>query len=429
MDRSRQGGYIDAMALASERHDRPYAASDPAYNGRFLTGVLTTGIYCLPSCRARKPKPENVRFFDNQEAAVEAGLRPCKRCRPDDFYGRRDPDQEIVERVAERSRRNPSAFRRRRRARTRFGARRLEARRAGPAPLPYDPRADPRTRPREGRAAAAADDRPHDRRRRVRGGVRRAVDLQRELPPAGGDDPRRVPAAARGAGFEIALPASYSTAHALEYLGRDGRSLTMRVQGRTLATGVRLGGAPAVLRAEIGGGSVVRASRPRVPLPADAAARAHSLSPPPARPPSRPGTVRAPDGGRPRARAADPGAKGDAHPPGPGPFDALAWVIVGQQITLGVRLHPARAPGAAGRRAGGERALCSPHRRSGGQPGDRGAARGTVLAAQGRVPDRRRRPSRGRRAGARPSGSGLGRAHGDGAARRAAGSAPGRRTT
>ncbi|MCP4250656.1 MAG: DNA-3-methyladenine glycosylase 2 family protein, partial [bacterium] len=58
---------------------------DRAWDGRFLTGVLTTGIYCLPSCPARRPKPENVRFFTAESDARDAGLRPCKRCRPDRF--------------------------------------------------------------------------------------------------------------------------------------------------------------------------------------------------------------------------------------------------------------------------------------------------------------------------------------------------------
>jgi hypothetical protein len=46
--------------------------SDASYNGRFFTGVLTTGIYCLPSCKARKPKSQNVRFFPTCEAARAA---------------------------------------------------------------------------------------------------------------------------------------------------------------------------------------------------------------------------------------------------------------------------------------------------------------------------------------------------------------------
>lgn len=57
---------------------------DRAFDARFVTGVLTTGIYCRPSCAARHPSRQNVRFFANGEAAREAGLRPCKRCLPDD---------------------------------------------------------------------------------------------------------------------------------------------------------------------------------------------------------------------------------------------------------------------------------------------------------------------------------------------------------
>ena len=59
-------------------------ARDRALDGRFVTGVLTTGIYCRPSCAARHPKRENVRFFADGAAAREAGLRSCLRCSPDD---------------------------------------------------------------------------------------------------------------------------------------------------------------------------------------------------------------------------------------------------------------------------------------------------------------------------------------------------------
>jgi AraC family transcriptional regulator of adaptative response / DNA-3-methyladenine glycosylase II len=54
-------------------------ASDASCNGRFFTGVLTTGIYCLPSCKARKPRPENVRFFPTCEAARAASQVGKKR--------------------------------------------------------------------------------------------------------------------------------------------------------------------------------------------------------------------------------------------------------------------------------------------------------------------------------------------------------------
>ncbi len=55
---------------------------DERYDGLFYTGVLTTGIYCKPSCPARTPKLENIRFFPTPAAAEKAGLRACLRCKP-----------------------------------------------------------------------------------------------------------------------------------------------------------------------------------------------------------------------------------------------------------------------------------------------------------------------------------------------------------
>lgn len=59
-------------------------ARDRAADGSFVTGVLSTGIYCRPSCPARHPRREHVRFFADGAAARRAGLRPCLRCLPDD---------------------------------------------------------------------------------------------------------------------------------------------------------------------------------------------------------------------------------------------------------------------------------------------------------------------------------------------------------
>ncbi len=61
---------------------RAYLASDSAYNGLFLVAVRTTGIFCRPTCPARKPLPQNVEFFATAREALAAGYRPCKRCRP-----------------------------------------------------------------------------------------------------------------------------------------------------------------------------------------------------------------------------------------------------------------------------------------------------------------------------------------------------------
>jgi AraC family transcriptional regulator of adaptative response/methylated-DNA-[protein]-cysteine methyltransferase len=55
---------------------------DAAYEGVFYLGVRTTGIFCRPSCPARKPKRENVEFFASTRAALRAGYRPCRRCTP-----------------------------------------------------------------------------------------------------------------------------------------------------------------------------------------------------------------------------------------------------------------------------------------------------------------------------------------------------------
>ena len=61
---------------------RAYLAADPAYDGVFFTAVRTTGIFCLPSCRAKKPRPENVEFFATARQALFAGYRACRRCCP-----------------------------------------------------------------------------------------------------------------------------------------------------------------------------------------------------------------------------------------------------------------------------------------------------------------------------------------------------------
>ena len=57
---------------------------DPAADGAFYYAVLTTGVYCRPSCAARTPRRENVAFHATPEAAERAGYRPCKRCRPNE---------------------------------------------------------------------------------------------------------------------------------------------------------------------------------------------------------------------------------------------------------------------------------------------------------------------------------------------------------
>ncbi|HEY8728595.1 MAG TPA: DNA-3-methyladenine glycosylase 2 family protein, partial [Acidothermaceae bacterium] len=62
---------------------RALSSRDARFDGWFFVGVLTTGIYCRPSCPAMTPKRANVRFLPTAAAAHEVGFRACKRCRPD----------------------------------------------------------------------------------------------------------------------------------------------------------------------------------------------------------------------------------------------------------------------------------------------------------------------------------------------------------
>jgi AraC family transcriptional regulator of adaptative response / DNA-3-methyladenine glycosylase II len=78
-----------------EDPDRCYLAvssRDARFDGRFVTAVTSTGIYCRPSCPAQTPKRENVRFYPCAAAAVAAGFRACKRCRPEAAPGSREWD-------------------------------------------------------------------------------------------------------------------------------------------------------------------------------------------------------------------------------------------------------------------------------------------------------------------------------------------------
>ena len=63
--------------------ERAFYASDPTWDGRFVAAVRTTGIFCRPSCRVRKPLPSNVEYLTDADAARAAGYRACLRCQPE----------------------------------------------------------------------------------------------------------------------------------------------------------------------------------------------------------------------------------------------------------------------------------------------------------------------------------------------------------
>jgi AraC family transcriptional regulator of adaptative response / DNA-3-methyladenine glycosylase II len=87
--------------LTFQTQYRALSARDSRFDGQFIAGVSTTGIYCRPSCPALTPKPGNVRFFRTAAAAHEAGLRACKRCQPDAVPG--SPDWNLRDDLASRA--------------------------------------------------------------------------------------------------------------------------------------------------------------------------------------------------------------------------------------------------------------------------------------------------------------------------------------
>ena len=66
-----------------------FLSRDGSYDGVFFTGVRTTGVFCRPTCTAKKPREENVEFFSSTQEALFAGFRPCKRCWPMEPTGSR----------------------------------------------------------------------------------------------------------------------------------------------------------------------------------------------------------------------------------------------------------------------------------------------------------------------------------------------------
>src|SRR5271163_4672890 len=77
---------MTGLSMITAKQKRAYyqalTAKKSAYEGIFYVGVKTTGVFCRPTCPARKPKFENCEFFETAQQALLASFRPCKRCRP-----------------------------------------------------------------------------------------------------------------------------------------------------------------------------------------------------------------------------------------------------------------------------------------------------------------------------------------------------------
>lgn len=237
--------------LSQERMYSILLASDPNYNGRFFTGVLTTGIYCLPSCRARKPLRKNVRFFPTVEAARAAGLRPCQKCHPDDFARGFDPVLESIETLVAELRQSPDDFPDTAAIvkRSGFGATRLfelfrQHYHATPAEILVRARV----------AAAKTALLTTDRRLSAVGidaGFEALSSFHENFRALTGMTPSAFRNLRSRGKFVVALPPSYPLPYLRRALGRDPQSVTEKLTGNHFQCAVLVEGKPALLNLEL----------------------------------------------------------------------------------------------------------------------------------------------------------------------------------
>ena len=260
-----------APRISAEKMYAALLAADSRYNGRFFTGVLTTRIYCLPSCKARKPKQKNVRFFANVQEARAAGLRPCKKCHPDDFARGANPVLESIEALVEEIRRNPASFpdtqalvRRSGDGATRLFELFREHYHTTPADLLLRAgleKAKERLLSSNAAVSAVAYDAGfeglsafHENFRKFNGLTPTAY---RELPGV--------------AEFEVALPPRYPLNYLRRALSRDRHTVSERLQGNDYAAAVELAGAPTLFKMRLLPNSIIAT------FPKDRGVAAHEL--------------------------------------------------------------------------------------------------------------------------------------------------------
>ena len=245
--------------------------NDTTCNGRFFTGVLTTGIYCLPACKARKPKPENVRFFPTVEAARAAGLRPCKKCHPDDFARGADPILEDIETVVAEIRVHPAAFADVRAVvrRSGFGATRLfelfrQHFHTTPADLLLRARIDAAKRLLATGEAGLLEIANAT-------GFESLSVLHEHFRRLNGLTPAAYRELSDATDFTLALPEGYPLGYLRRALTRDTQSVTERTEGNRHTAAVQFSAGPGTLTLELEPASV------RVQTPRASALEAHRI--------------------------------------------------------------------------------------------------------------------------------------------------------
>ena len=226
------------------------ALAATADNGKFIVGVVTTGIYCLPSCPAR-PKPENVRLFRTPDEATASGLRPCLRCRPEYFYRDAEWRENLFEETVARVRKEPAAF---------TGIADL----AGACGLARSALSDlfrdhaqespaaflGRVRTEYAAGLLEQGAKPADA--SAQAGFESASVFHRHFRARNGLTPAVYANLAASNEFEVRLPAHYRPEEVLRFFGRDTASVSERVDAQCVTKCVLIDRQPAVLRLHLG---------------------------------------------------------------------------------------------------------------------------------------------------------------------------------
>jgi AraC family transcriptional regulator, regulatory protein of adaptative response / DNA-3-methyladenine glycosylase II len=310
------------------------AARAGRFDGRFIVGVLSTGVYCLPSCGARPPKPENVRVLATEAEARALGFRPCKRCRPDLYYLGEDGDLKLFEGLAGRVRAAPETF-------------------AGAASLA---RACGVSQSKLGellRTHAHLSPAAWLRRERVRAACRQLLgtsDRVVEIGHASGFASesafhrqflaltRMTPGAYRALDgatvFVLHLPAGYRDVEVLSYHARHPASPCERVDGRRIFKALSTPDGPAVLEVSIEADMALCRAHAEGLLGRESMAFLHSAAVRLLGFAHDVGAFEARARRNPRAAALIAPRRGLRLPLTPTGFEALAWAIIGQQINV-----------------------------------------------------------------------------------------------
>lgn len=225
---------------------------DGRYDGKFYVGVVTTGIYCLPSCLARKPKIENVRIFGTEREAQGAGLRACKRCRPN-LFGRAEPADEAAHRALITFIAEPESGVLDAQAVARgCGVSKTKAQQLARS-MSHVSLASLVRRHRVNRAAReliATNERVMDV--CFASGFESEATFHRQFTSIMGLAPGSYRALRESSVFAMALPAGYRTTEVLAFHGRDDASPCERVSGTTLTKALTIDGADVVVEVAIG---------------------------------------------------------------------------------------------------------------------------------------------------------------------------------